>query len=522
MKKTFTTALLAAFALALPAAAQSQLPEALDGFYRLTNPGFQEALTAKAPYELGGTIPSVSNAGSVFKIKTGEMWNFAVEMGKLQAMLEAGEITQAEYTQMFMNLMNVNSWKGGFFPLTELTVQGEDLIQLANKLPDYADAAIEYFLNNDAANIYKEKRSTLTMLCVFASDIITPANLETEATFLSWCEKYLTRCRQVADFGIYLHPIYTSPQDETTASEFTGSYYIEFKTPPYVGSMEKAQIYINNMESDNGQNPDAEKMDIWASAKSYIMDEMAHDYPVDSPEYKLVEQILGPTQMNTLYIIGEGEDGGLSLLMLPDAFNTQEVTITADDLARCTWDFDQLTEENPFAVIPEKSITDSEGRFYTGFNSPFPFRLLSPGMEAYYATSVDAATGVPTLVKITGDIVPAETPVIISGTGTEAADNKVMPLDEASVTVEGNVLKGVIFSEPNGRFGMLGASSEGPVFNSAPDIIPANSIYYDGELTGVTAIGADNAELKIYDLLGREVKNPAKGIYIVNGNKMVR
>ena len=69
---------------------------------------------------------------------------------------------------------------------------------------------------------------------------------------------------------------------------------------------------------------------------------------------------------------------------------------------------------------------------------------------------------------------------------------------------------------------MLGASTDGPVFNAAPDVMPANSVYYDGELTGVNSISTDNNINKIYDLLGREVKNPCKGIYIVNGNKMVR
>ena len=38
--------------------------------------------------------------------------------------------------------------------------------------------------------------------------------------------------------------------------------------------------------------------------------------------------------------------------------------------------------------------------------------------------------------------------------------------------------------------------------------------------TGVGQLTMDNGQLTIYDLMGRKVENPAKGIYIVNGRKV--
>jgi hypothetical protein len=58
-----------------------------------------------------------------------------------------------------------------------------------------------------------------------------------------------------------------------------------------------------------------------------------------------------------------------------------------------------------------------------------------------------------------------------------------------------------------------------------PATIAANSLTIRFEGDGST--GIDNSEFTIqnsefiYDLMGRRVENPAKGVYIVNGKKVV-
>ena len=61
---------------------------------------------------------------------------------------------------------------------------------------------------------------------------------------------------------------------------------------------------------------------------------------------------------------------------------------------------------------------------------------------------------------------------------------------------------------------------------SVPGAIRAKAINLsvDGDVTGIMTI--DNGELnfhagKIYDLSGREVTNPSRGIYIINGKKVM-
>ena len=48
-------------------------------------------------------------------------------------------------------------------------------------------------------------------------------------------------------------------------------------------------------------------------------------------------------------------------------------------------------------------------------------------------------------------------------------------------------------------------------------------VVFDGEATGIESINANNTPnaAAIYDLSGRVVKNPARGIYIVDGKKVM-
>lgn len=510
-----------------------EVPESLGSYYRLTNAAFNEAMTVRGHYDFKATVPSPANAGSIFEVKTGKMASLADEMNKLEQLLNSGAITQEEYMRLFMQLLSSgNTWFYGCYPLEKFSSQGVDYAAMISKLPDYADLAIEYFINNDAASIYTEHRNELTLLCVFASEIINPSNLESEATFKKWCENYLTAWRNNTIFQIYMQPVFQGPddpEDTETASVFTGNYYFRFHTPPYVGNMQKAQAYINNIITDNGNVATADTLDLWGSAKHYIMQEIARDYPEGTPAYKFVYNLFHNTMMDVDYLVAESEDGGLMFQPLPGTFagfegyEGPDITITADDIARCTWKLEKVDANSPFALQPEPLMTDGKGNYYSTLYTAFPYQL-STGMTAYYASAVDYY-GVPTLVEIPGGKVAAETPVIIKSTSSKMADNKILPLLEGGESANGNALKGVLFSQPNnGTMVTLGQNNDNPLFNTYHATFPANTAYYDGSLAGIGGIQSDgNADAKVYDMMGREVKDPnAKGIFIINGKKTVR
>lgn len=504
-------------------------PSSLDGYYRMTNAAFQEALNVEGRYDFKCTAPSPTKAGSIFEVKTGEMASIADEMNRLEQLLNSGAITQEEYMQLFMQLLSSgNTWYYGSFPIEKFASQGVDYVEMINKLPDYADLAIETFINEDAGKLYNEHRGTLQLLCVFATEIIKPGNLETEATFKAWCENYLNQWRKSAVFKLYLQPVYAvqNPEDEEAVSQFTGEYYFRYHTPVYVGNMQKAQIYINNILTDNGNNPNVQTLDLWKSAKEYMLAEIARDYPEGTPAYEFVKGLFDDTYMDTDYMICESEEGGIMSQAIPGTFTGMEgydgpdITITADDIARGTWKFEGVNASSPFAISPNPGMTDGT-YYYSTLYTAFPYQLQT-GMTAYVASAVNT-DGVPTLVEI-GNVVAAETPVIIRSQSAEMADNKIVPLKDAVDPVDENVLKGVLFSTPNdGHMVSLKVSPNSPLFDTYHVNLPANIAYYDGELSGVGTLSSEKGEVKVYDMMGREVKDAnAKGIFIINGKKVVR
>ena len=47
-------------------------------------------------------------------------------------------------------------------------------------------------------------------------------------------------------------------------------------------------------------------------------------------------------------------------------------------------------------------------------------------------------------------------------------------------------------------------------------------VVFDGEATGIKEITSDNTKAEIFDLSGRRVAKAQKGVYIINGKKVIK
>ena len=81
--------------------------------------------------------------------------------------------------------------------------------------------------------------------------------------------------------------------------------------------------------------------------------------------------------------------------------------------------------------------------YYAPYYASYPFKLISPGMKAYYVSSI-SNTGY-TLTEITSEVIPAETPVIIETPSSNPVDCKIEPLHGNYGSISDNKLKGVYF-----------------------------------------------------------------------------
>lgn len=491
--------------------------EPITGYYRLINPSYEDAITFNGRFDMKAQVPDLGNIGQVVNIKTDKIYSAITEIQELQRMYDEGLITADQHVAMLQQVMTLNSWKSGLYPLKELNVQGVDYIKLLNKLPDYADDAIEAYLNDEVPALYENYRTDLIMLCVFASDIINPTNLETAETFSAWVEAYLTKWRSVADFGLYLQDVVTVPEEEDAAPVPTGAYYIMFKTPVWVGNMQKALTYINKILEQDGRE---ERVDLWADTKKRILAQIAAEYGEDSPAVKFLDDMLGQSEMSTQYIIGEREDGSLYNQPLPDTFGQNGVSVTAEDVMRCQWYFLPVDEENPVTVTATEK--DSEGNYYTTLNTDFPYTVLSENTELFQVNNYDETTLTAEFVSVGGEMNIAHNPVVIK---SKKAQSAFVPVESDYMGIADNVLQGTLYAQENtGNQLTIKVVDDKFGFWNYAETVPANSAYLPGspELAAISAIKNNANAEAVYDLVGRKVVKAEKGVYIVNGKKVVR
>ena len=250
-----------------------------------------------------------------------------------------------------------------------------------------------------------------------------------------------------------------------------------------------------------------------------------------------------------------------------DQYWGPELPVTKD---AAMWILEEVNNTNYFAVKPSANMRGRDGKYYTTLYVDFPFKIVGD-VKAYTIEGVDAKNAqgyyfakVKELAQ-QGDTVPAQTAVVLECNSTNPADNKLLPTGDEKPKTSNNRLCGTFFGGAiNGltvkdgagndynvthdnirAFNINTADSRNPigfykVKNNVTNI-PGNKAFLvltsteaqaksfvlefeDGGTTGIETI--ENSKNSTddgvyYDLQGRRVENPTRGIYIVNGKKVV-
>ena len=187
-------------------------------------------------------------------------------------------------------------------------------------------------------------------------------------------------------------------------------------------------------------------------------------------------------------------------------------------------------------------IMNFEQEALATFSAPFP-TVLPEGVTAFYAKRDDCNSELISLTAYEGDALPANQGFILAGDA--GAITMAPAAGEATVDISGENVMGhsagaaKVLSAYNGY--ILANGSQGPGFyatgagtlamNKAylaltgTDLTSMRSVVIrfpgltDIDRVTVDGIGLDDAV--IYDLSGRRVENPSRGIYIVNGKKVL-
>jgi len=250
-----------------------------------------------------------------------------------------------------------------------------------------------------------------------------------------------------------------------------------------------------------------------------------------------------------------------------DTYFGPELPVTGD---AAMWILEKVDDTNYFGVKPSTNMRGRDGKYYTTLYVDFPFQIKGD-VKAYTIEGVEAKNAdgyyfakVKKLAQ-QGDVVPAQTAVVLECNSTNPADNQLLPTGDETPETSNNRLCGIFFGEAiNGltvkdgtgaernvtrdnirAFNINTADSRNPIgfykLNNTVTTIPGNKAFLvltnaeaqaksfvlefeDGSTTGIESIESSKNSTEdgvYYDLQGRRVEKPTRGVYIVNGKKVV-
>lgn len=178
-------------------------------------------------------------------------------------------------------------------------------------------------------------------------------------------------------------------------------------------------------------------------------------------------------------------------------------------------------------------VTITSAEYATYCNATNALDFSTTGITAYTAT--DAGTSV-TLNEITSGKVPANTPVVLykaEADGTAINVPVIASADAPTGTNDLRVSTGTdvenmfVLSKKSGKVGFYkwagsSALSAGKVYLQASSSYAPDFLGFDGGTTAVEGVKAVSVESgEYFNLAGQRVAQPTKGLYIVNGKKVV-
>lgn len=187
----------------------------------------------------------------------------------------------------------------------------------------------------------------------------------------------------------------------------------------------------------------------------------------------------------------------------------------------------------PISITSETSPVSISAAGFATFVSDFDLDYSSvPGLKAYKATvsdvtiSFDKVTTVPAGegVLLQGNEGTYNVP-LTSGVTPWAADDNAFVRGTGAAVATGDGPYNYILNKVNGVVGFYKANGQTVAKNRAylqsTTAAARISLNFDEETTGISEVAKSDANNKVFDLQGRHIAQPTKGLYIMNGRKVL-
>ena len=198
---------------------------------------------------------------------------------------------------------------------------------------------------------------------------------------------------------------------------------------------------------------------------------------------------------------------------------------------------DEVKVEQPAEAAPKLTLSASGYASYC-YQYPLDFSNIDKDtFKAWYVSGVDMANGNVTFTEITGTIKGGEGFFLY---GTPGAECQLAFASSSTTELNDNELEGTLaptyvendeliqnYGLSGGNFVKMGNGvvkankAYLPVLKEGETPAKMNIIFESEEATGIKNITTMMQNGDAYDLQGRKVMNPTKGIYVVNGKKVI-
>ena len=229
----------------------------------------------------------------------------------------------------------------------------------------------------------------------------------------------------------------------------------------------------------------------------------------------------------------EGQVGKYAIEYLADSGDKYYLTV-ADGVSNATTNKNDNNAQWELEEVTELPVTVSAAGYATLYA---PVALTVPSGVKAYTAAINGEWA--TLTDVNG-VIPANTGVVLEGEG-----NYIFAIAEDAQPIEGNALRGSVattyYTEAgtyyalamvdnvvgfykdefnNNRFQNNSHKAYLYVAPEAAANVACYSFRFDGT-TGIENVEGQSEGTAIYDLMGRRVENPTRGIYVINGKKVL-
>ena len=301
----------------------------------------------------------------------------------------------------------------------------------------------------------------------------------------------------------------------------------------------EATITVGSVEAYNLKDIEYANLFVENTSNWLLRDQAASAWKAQSGRANII--INNVSESDVIYVHSRRDNGGAGVYSVTNGsikydYNSIEYFIVPNGTDPVVININNGCAVNNISVSTTKVPTTISAAGYATFSSTYAVDFSESGLAAYTAKVNDGNQTI-TLTKIADGIVPANTGVVLKGaageytgtiTTTDAtyAENALFA-NSTEVTGDGTIY---VLNKVGENVGFYPLAS-GKTLAAGKAYLKLTSgakgytfVWNDGETTGIEEnyeFGTMNSDAATFDLSGRKVANPAKGLYIKNGKKFI-